>query len=410
MNLKLLVLIVLAVIFLYEQMLELVDRGVRPLPDSVKDVYDAQTYAKWKEYHLALNRLNLWRNTVSFVVNYLVLALDGYAAFAALFGCSEFMQLLAVVLLMSLTDLATLPLSWVETMKIEEKYGFNRSTAKTFWADQMKSFVISFLLMAGIAALLMGLHHALGDWLILAFAGALMVFMLLISFLFPYLSRVFNKFTPLEDGELKTALTALLEKHGYRVHAIQVMDASRRTTKSNAYFTGFGNLKTIVLYDTLIQNMSNEEICAVFAHEMGHGLHRDTLKMRVLSFLGLLMMAVLAWFTVKTPGLFTAFGFAGINYGFALLLIFSVEFALLSPLTGLYTNAFSRRAEYRADTQAVEEGYGDALISALKKLCRVNFSDLSPNPVLVKLTYSHPPLADRLAAIENAMKQEGKKC
>lgn len=410
MNIKLLILVISALVFLYEGALEIIRQGIRPVPEIVDDVYDPETYDKWKHYHLEKGRLNMLRLSLSFAVSYLVLALDGYAAAASLFGGSDFTRLLSVVLLMSVTDLITLPADWAETMKIEEKYGFNRSTAKTFWGDKVKEFIISFLLTAGLASLLMVLHHALGDWLILAFAGALTVFMLLVAFLFPYLSRVFNKFTPLEDGELKNALTALLERHGYQVHAIQVMDASRRTTKSNAYFTGFGRMKTIVLYDNLIQNMTNEEICAVFAHEMGHGLHRDTLKMRVQSFLSLLVIAFLAWWTLKTPALFTSFGFDGINYGFALLLILSVEFALFSPLSDLFTNAFSRRAEYRADEQAVKEGYGDALMSALKKLSRENFSDLSPHPALVKLTYSHPPLADRLAAIESAMKQEAKIC
>ena len=134
-----------------------------------------------------------------------------------------------------------------------------------------------------IGSLLMWAHKSLGDWMIVVFTAVMTLLVLGISFLSPILTKIFNKFTPLEDGELKDKLTALLEKHGYKVRAIQVMDASRRSTKSNAYFTGFGKMKTIVLYDTLIEQMTTDEICAVFAHEMGHGLHKDTLKNQIFS-------------------------------------------------------------------------------------------------------------------------------
>ncbi len=266
-----------------------------------------------------------------------------------------------------------------------------------------KEFVISLVITTGIAALLMGLHRWLGDWLVIAFAAAMTLFALALSFLYPVFSRIFNKFTPLEDGELKEKLSALLEKHGYRVRAIRVMDASRRSTKSNAYFSGFGKMKTIVLYDTLLEQMDPEEICAVFAHELGHGLHKDVLKNQILTGIQMLILAALAWLTLRTEAVFTAFGFDGVNYGFALLLIMGVEFALIQPLFGLLVSAVSRRAEYRADAQAVLEGYGEPLISGLKKLARGNFADLAPSPLLVKLTYSHPTMSQRIEAIEKGM-------
>ena len=178
------------------------------------------------------------------------------------------------------------------------------------------------------------------------------------------------------------------------------MDASRRTTKSNAYFSGFGRMKTIVLYDTLVESMTPDEICAVFAHELGHGLHKDTLKNQILSFIQMAVLGVLAWLTLRTAEIFLSFGFTEVNYGFAIILIMSVEYALIAPLFGLLVNTFSRRAEYRADAQAVKEGYGEQLISALKKLTRQNFADLAPSPLLVKLEYSHPTLSQRIEAIQ----------
>ena len=402
MNFKALVITVFTAVYLYQLLLGFIHmRSARnPIPGNVTDVYDEETYRKWRAYHAEKSRFGIVTGSVSFLIDLALFVFNAYAVFAGLFPRTPFMQMFAVMLLSACSSLLMIPFSWHSTMGIEEKYGFNKATARTFWADQAKEFAIGLILMTGIGALLMAVHQALGDWLILAFAILMTVFALIISFLYPVLSKVFNKFQPLEDGELKEKLTALLEKNGYQVRAIKIMDASRRTTKSNAYFSGFGKMKTIVLYDTLVQSMTPDEICAVFAHEMGHGLHRDTLRNQIFSFVQMAVLGLLAWLTLRTAGLFSAFGFEEVNYGFALLLMTSVEFALISPLFGLMTNFFSRRAEYRADAQAVQEGYGQELISALKKLARQNYADLAPSPLLVKLEYSHPTLSQRIAAIE----------
>ena len=406
MNFKTAVLIAVTAVYLYGLLLDVIRMrsASNPIPANVADVYDGETYRKWRAYHAEKSRFAVLTSTVSFLIDLALLAFDVYAAFAGLFPKTDFMQMFAVVLLSTLTSLAMIPFSWHETMGIEEKYGFNKSTARTFGADQVKSMLIGLILMTVIGALLMWVHQALGDWLIVVFAALMTVLILAISFLYPVLSRVFNKFRPLEDGELKDRLTALLEKNGYRVRDIKVMDASRRTTKSNAYFTGFGKMKTIVLYDTLVEAMTPEEICAVFAHEMGHGLHRDTLKNQILSGVQMLILAVLAWLTLRTPEVFRAFGFPDVNYGFALIIVMSAEFALIAPLFGLAINAHSRKAEFRADECAAAEGYGAELISALKKLAKQNYAELAPSPLLVKLEYSHPPLSQRIEAIEKAMK------
>ena len=400
---KMAVLAALTVVWLFEMLLHgLNARSVRnPVPENVKDVYDSETYAKWRRYHGEKNRLSLLSSTASWMISMLLMGLNVYAAFAGLFPKDNlWLQMFAVILLATASDLLTIPFSWYDTMRIEEKYGFNRSTGKTFWVDQVKNFILSLLLIMIVGSVLLGLHMWLGDLLIVAFTAAMIIFVLIISFLSPFFFRIFNKFTPLEDGELRDGLTALLQKHGYQVRAINVMDASRRTTKSNAYFTGFGRTKTIVLYDTLVSRMTTEEICAVFAHELGHGLHKDTLKNVVISSVQMLILAVLAWLTLRTKELYPAFGFDDVNYGFAIILIMSAEFALISPLYKLFSSAVSRKMEFRADAQAVSEGYGAELVSGLKKLSRENFSNLAPDPLLVKLEYSHPPLSERIRAIE----------
>ncbi len=402
MNFKAVAITVFTLVYLYQLLLSMI--GMRseknPIPANVADVYDQETYERWRAYHAEKSRFDILTSTASFVIDLVLLATNAYAAFAGLFPANPVTQVFAVMFLSALTSILLLPFAWHNTMVIEEKYGFNRTTPRTFWADQVKEFVISLGLLTGIGALLIWVHQALGDWLVPVFAALMTLFMMFFSFLYPVMSKIFNKFEPLEEGELRGKLAGLLEKNGYHVRDIKVMDASRRTTKSNAYFTGFGKMKTIVLYDTLVSSMTPDEICAVFAHELGHGLHRDTLKRQILMFVQMLVLSVLAWLTLRTPELFTSFGFSEVNYGFAMILIMSIEFALISPLFGLIANYFSRKAEYRADAQAVREGYGEALISSLKKLARQNFSDLSPSPLLVKLQYSHPTLSQRIDAIE----------
>ncbi len=403
MNLKVPAAILFSAVYLYNLILSVVRMrsAKNPVPANVADVYDAETYRKWRAYHAEKSRFGILSATVSFFIELFLLVCNIYASFANLFPKTVFMQMFAVMLLSGLASLLMLPFSWYDTMSIEERYGFNKSTSKTFWADQIKEFLIGLALMTGIGSLLMWAHQALGDWLILAFAILMTLFALVISFLYPVLSRIFNKFQPLEDGELKEKLYYLLEKNGYRVRDIKVMDASRRTTKSNAYFSGFGRMKTIVLFDTLVQSMTPDEICAVFAHELGHGLHKDTLKNQILSSVQMAVLGVLAWLTLRTAACFTSFGFDSVNYGFAIVLIMSIEFAFISPLFGLLVNYCSRKAEYRADAQAVKEGYGEQLISALKKLAKQNYADLAPSPLLVMLEYSHPTLSQRIKEIEN---------
>ncbi|MBQ2766318.1 MAG: M48 family metallopeptidase, partial [Clostridia bacterium] len=285
-----------------------------------------------------------------------------------------------------------------------QKYGFNRTSIKTFIGDQIRSLLLGVVLSFLLAYAVWGFYTLVGVWMIPIFAGAMLVFSLVISFLYPVFSRIGNKFTPLEDGELRDSLMNLLTKHGYSVKAIEVMDASRRTTKLNAYFTGFGKMKTIVLFDNLVNAMTPDEICAVFAHELGHGLYKDVTKRQILNFFNMLIMGTAARVAVSFAELHTAFGFEDVNYGFAYILM-GICLGVIQPLTGIIMNAYSRFAEYRADRQSVSEGYGPAMITALKKLARENFAHLAPSKINVVLEYSHPPLSERIAAVEKEIKK-----
>ena len=403
MNYRLTVIILVLIVGLYQTALNVVRAlsAKNKTPENLSDVYDAETYTRWKMYSKETSLLAILSGAVSCGITILLLLTNAYSPFASLFPMGTFMQLFAVILLeIFATSVADIYFSYIATMKIEEKYGFNRSTLKTFIKDKIRGVILEMILALGITSILWGLYTAMGDWIVLLFAIALFLVSMVIIFLYPYLSRIGNTFTPLEEGELREKLMDLLTKHGYSVRAIEVMDASRRTTKLNAYFTGFGKMKTIVLFDNLINTMTADEITAVFAHELGHGLHRDVIKRQILSFGNLLLMSLMVWACVKITELHTAFGFEAVNFGFAYILM-SIGLGVIHPFTSLVINAVSRKAEYRADEQAVMEGYRWALISALKKLAKENFANLSPSKINVLLEYSHPPLAQRITAIEN---------
>ncbi len=401
MNFKVLALILLAVTEAYQLLLRIIDykSAKNPIPASVADVYDGETYAKWKLYQKDKAFVSIFSSVAGFLVTFALILFDVFAAVGSMSDNEYLSAILVLALDVLAGSVVSTVFSYIDTMRVEEKYGFNKSTIGTFIGDVVKELIIGLLLNSGIVALFITVWNWLGDWVIVAFAGLMFLVLLFVAFLYPVFAKINNKFVPLEEGELRTKLEALLEKHGYHVREIKVMDASRRTTKSNAYFTGFGKMKTIVLYDTLLGAMTTDEICAVFAHELGHGLHKDTLKNQIFSIFNMLLLAVSLWLVVRTGAIYPDFGFSGVNYGMAIILGTEVLMSLISPLVGLVTNAAMRRAEYRADRQAAEEGYAEELISALKKLARENFANLSPSKTVVALTYSHPTIAQRIDAL-----------
>lgn len=409
MELKILVIVLALLGSLFPILLNIFKRksATNPIPENVKDVYDDETYTKWRSYNAEHSKLDLITGIISFFITLILLATNLFSAFASLFPSTLVWQVISVILLDTIVNQTVgIVFKYFSTMVIEQKYGFNKSTIKTFVIDQIRGIIISFVLSLALSFIIAALHTWLGDYIIILLAVVMFIFSLLVSFLYPILSRIGNKFTSLEEGELRTKLMELLTSHGYKVRDIKVMDASRRTTKLNAYFTGYGSLKTIVLYDNLVNAMSTEEILAVFAHELGHGLHKDVLKMQIMNIGNMLLIGVAAWIAVREGGIHTQFGFGEVNYGFAYILT-GIFISLIQPLTSMIISAYSRKAEYRADKQAVSEGYGEAMISALKKLARENFAELAPTRISVLLEYTHPPLSDRITAVEKEIGKKG---
>ncbi len=411
MNYKAAAVIVVTLTFFFQTFIKWLEMksAERKIPENVADIYDGPSYERWLKYYRETTRLAFVRHLLSYLAVYLILSLDVYAWIVYwLSPANEYLTALTVIGADMIVGLLfSVPCDYVSTMVVEQKYGFNKTTRKTFFLDQIKNTLIELVMMGGLCCLFIRLHRLLGNWLIPVFTGIVFLLLLLVLALYPVLSRVFNKFEPLPEGELRERLCRLLHENGCTVREIKVMDGSRRSTRANAYFSGVGRTKTIVLYDTLLEQMSPDEIVAVFAHEAGHNKHKDNLKMQGLSLINLVVMVLLAWVLVSVPEIYAGFGFDRLNYGFALYLLGTVCLPFLTPFLGLPAAALSRHFEYRADRFAREQGFGGALASALKVLARNSFVCLSPHPLIVKLTYDHPTVSQRIAALEADAEPQG---
>lgn len=374
------------------------------VPPAFKDSVDPATYAKSTEYTLAKSRLNQVGDTYDTAV-LLVVLLSGvlpwafdwstrnlgpsaWAMAAFLFGTGAALSIVG------------LPFEWYGQFHLEERFGFNTTTPKVWWLDRLKGLALAALLGYPLLALILKLVDWTGSrWWLWAWA-CVIGFQLLMLVLAPILILpLFNKFTPLPQGSLRERLRALGERTGFRAQSIQVMDGSKRSRHSNAFFTGFGQFRKIVLFDTLIQQLQEAELEAVLAHEIGHYKRKHIPKMVAWSALGLFAgFYVIAWLS-KQEWFFSAFGFPGGSLAPAFLLFALLGGAVtfwLAPLKNLW----SRRYEYEADAYAVtvmKESH--SLIAALRKLNAKNLTNLTPHPLYSGFYYSHPALLEREQAL-----------
>jgi len=374
-----------------------------PVPAVLQGLYDDERYRRQQAYMRTNKRAALVERCFSYVVTMLILAFGLYGWVDDLcksWTSQPMLQMLLFLLLFNVFQVIVgLPFSYYATFVIEERFGFNRTSHRTFWLDTIKSFIVSTLLTALLLSVVYWLYQAFGQrfwlWATLACAAFIIFFSLFYSDL---IVPLFNKQRPLEPGELRSAIEDALASFGSQFKDIYVIDGSKHSTKANAYFTGFGPRKRIVLYDTLMQQMTTDEIVAVLAHEFGHYKHRDTLRGMVMSIVMIAVNLFVFSLLVGNEHLPAALGGTAPSFVLALVafsLLFSPIDILLNPLS----NAISRRAEYRADAFAAAYGHGEALISGLKKLAANNLSNLTPHPLVVWFSYSHPTLAQRITAI-----------
>lgn len=395
---KIIACIILSLTFMFNLFLNMRSYRSRnnPIPEELDDVYDKETYLKWKKYSAEHIIVDIIFTSISYALMLALLLTDVLSIIVNNIDNIYLSALVVIAIYLGITEVIGFIEDYIRTMKIEEKYGFNKSSMKTLISDSIKGLIISAIFFIGLNMLFILLYESIHDYILIVFTVIVFALFIIFLFLYPLFTKIYNKFQSLEDGELRTNLINMLTKNGYQVRDIKVMDASRRTSKSNAYFTGFGKTKTIVLFDNLLKVMSDRQIMAIFAHEMGHGLHKDTTKNSFITFINFALIVTITWLLVKLSEIHYDFGFTTVNYGFAFILLLTVVMPLLSVAINLLTSFLSRKAEYKADEQAVKEGYGEDLITGLKVLFRKDFGDLNPDKLVVLLSYSHPTLLQRI--------------
>jgi len=397
---------VLLLSYLLELVVALLNlRSLTPqLPEEFVGVYDPEQYARSQEYTRVTTRFSLVESTISIILTVLFILAGGFNLIdgvARSFGHSSIPTgLLFTGLLALLSTALNLPFSIYSTFVIEQRFGFNTTTVKTFLLDGAKAVLLTVVLGGPLLACILWFFEFCGTiaWLYCWIAAV--AFILVVQFLAPVLIMpLFNKFIPLAEGELKEAITRYAAGQRFAMQGIYTMDGSKRSTRVNAFFTGFGRFRRIVFFDTLVDKLSTSEIVAVLAHEMGHYKLKHILSMMVLSILQMGLLFFILSLFLGNHALFDAFGMTQVSV-YASLVFFGFLYAPISTLIGIGLNAFSRRNEYQADRYAAESGgEGEALISGLKKLSVSNLANLTPHPLNVALNYSHPPVLARILAL-----------
>lgn len=391
--------------YLFDQLLDYINlRAQRTdIPDDVATFYDRERYLKSLRYHREQTNFSFLTSAFGFILSVLMLWFGGFGwldqLVRAYFENPILLALVFFGVLMLASDILTLPFQWYSTFVIEEKYGFNKTTLKTFILDKLKGYLLAALIGGALLSALIYLVQRIGPdfwiWFSLIACGFVFVMnMFYTSLILP----LFNKLTPLPEGELKSAIEAFARKVNFPLDNIFVIDGSKRSNKSNAFFSGIGKKKKIVLYDTLINNHSTEELVAVLAHEVGHFKKKHIVWGYILSVVQIVFTLFILSRMIFNEDL--SFALGGSQHAIHLNLVaFGILFSPISGITGLFMNIYSRKNEFEADAYARDTYSAAALANALKKLSVDNLSDLYPHPAYVFFHYSHPPLLKRLAAL-----------
>ena len=392
--------------FVLERVLEsLNSKHMSPvLPDSLKGIYEEKEYSRFQSYKRENGRLDSWSSGGGFVVMIVFLVAGGFGWYnswvVSLTDSVVWQTILFVVGLSVVSSVLDIPFDYYATFRIEEKYGFNKTTRRVYWLDTVKELFLSLVLGGVLLALVVWFYTWAGTYFWLYAWGAVTLFSVFMAMFYSQLIvPLFNKQTPLQEGSLRDKIQAFAGKVGFKLDNIYVIDGSKRSTKANAYFTGLGPKKRVVLYDTLIDELTEEEIVAVLAHEVGHYKKRHTLRSMVVS---VIQMGVLFWLfslCVNNAALSEALG--GDRAYFQLgLIAFAILYSPVNLILGIGMNVWSRSNEYEADAFAARYYEGDYLVSGLKKISVKSLSNLTPHPLYEYVYYSHPSLLKRIDAIK----------
>jgi len=374
------------------------------VPEAFTESITLEAHQKAADYTVEKGRLGDIDSVIG-IVFLLILTLGGGISLVFDFWASfEFSSITTGILslgsIFAIMSLFELPTSLYQTFVIEEKYGFNKSTVKQFITDQLMQLALVAVIGLPLLALILWVMEAIGSsWWVLTWA-ILISFSLLMSWLYPTLiAPLFNKFTPLEDGTLKTKINQLLARCGFSSNGIFIMDGSKRSGHGNAYFTGMGKNKRIVFFDTLAESLDDDEMEAVLAHELGHFKNKHVIKMLVASsIMSFISLGILGWL-INEPWFFSGLGVNTPSNASALLLFMLVSPAFTTFMTPI-SAYFQRKFEFEADDFAAEHAQASKLISGLVKLYKENASTLTPDPLFSAFHYSHPPAAIRIAHLE----------
>lgn len=376
-----------------------------PIPKKLSDVYDQEAYQKSQSYNKTRYRFSKISGGVGFAITIAFFFLDGFAWVDSL-SRHYFENPIAVALLFFgiiiwANELIGIPFAYYSTFVIEEKFGFNKTTFTTFVMDKLKGWFITFLFGGLILAGLVWFFEVAGSWFWLYAWGLITTLSVLVNrFYAQLIVPLFNKQKPLENGELRKAIESYSKHVGFTLDNIFVIDGSKRSTKANAYFSGFGKQKRITLFDTLIEKLTTEEIVAVLAHEVGHYKKKHILSNLFLSTLQTGFMLFLLSLCVNMPLLSEALQVSPPSFHVGLI-AFVILYTPFSQVTSFGMHYLSRKFEYQADAYAKDTYASEPLISALKKLSKTSLSNLTPHPFYVKWHYSHPTLLQRIEKMES---------
>ena len=407
-NWLIILLILISINYIFSTLLEYInDRNWKDkIPKSLKDFYEKDKYLKAKEYKKINGKLSFISSTISFLITISLLVLGIYGKVSDYFMINYqniFVQSsLFFLSFYLLNQIVSIPFQYYSTFSIEAKFGFNKTTLKTFVLDKLKGMFLA-LIIGGIllyVALLLYSKINNGFWIYLWLC--LSLFTLFIQMFYTTLIvPLFNKLTPLEDGSLKNKIENYSKKIGYSLSNIFVIDGSKRSTKANAFFSGIGTKKTIALFDTLLEKHTEEELVAVLAHEVGHYKKNHIFQGLVLTIIQIGLMTYLLELCLNNSELINSLGGEITSFHLGLI-VFSMLFSPIGLLIGVFMNILSRKNEYEADKFAKQTYSGKDLELALKKLSVDSLSNIYPHPFYVFVHYSHPPLIKRLEALNSS--------
>lgn len=376
----------------------------QPIPKELAGLYDEATYKKQQAYSGEKRRVGTIGSVVSTCVTLGLFASGGFAVFdgwvRSLTSCEVLMAVLFVLIISVIDTVVDIPFSYYSTFVIEEKFGFNKMTRKMFWTDLLKEFAISMVLTSLIIAAVVWIYGLIPEWFWLAAWAVICLFNLFMQYIYTdFIVPMFNKLTPMEDGELRSAIEAFAQSVDFRLENIYMMDSSKRSSHGNAYFSGWGKRKKVVIYDTLAQQLTTEQIVAVLAHEIGHQKKGHIMKSTVIS-LGLMLLTLwLFSLVINNKNVAMAAGCTEPSFWINMT-VFSMLYTPITMLTGMAMNVLSRRNEWEADEFARSHGKGKAISEALKAMSKHSLVNLTPHPLVVFMEFSHPTLLERVKHLD----------